>query len=423
MYRLDGGTYVCQSGSGFTKCAKPTILAPGTADLHDALTSHFHKLMGTGIYTNQEQRAMSFRFFENKYEDHLRTEQTWQNKPKIEEGLPMSPIITEDTENTIFKRFAMRFNPVFHFVGEWYGYAIGLLCLTAIIASFCGCARRMCWEINYVGCTPMIIMTACQGLWTVARMPYHMWRGTATAPATVAQKGTPFSFEEVELTGHGLSEDLTRSPPPPYNSNIKGWFGRRWRKWRSVPTAEFDTHLDPEIPAATAPEPIHSPNTVHLNNSMHHRQSSAPESASDIIETQPSGFQRFIKGGSHVHYQDEDRCPYPDVNKARSSRATDSTLRSLTLPTTSIVRQDAYYQQRQPIDQQPLTKEQLDALVKDSTDSLERSLNSVSLQSALRKPQNLNLTESKVTNYGSTNGTKTTPKVPSFIEDATSALE
>ena len=423
MYRLDGGTYVCQAGSGFTKCAEPTILAPGTADLHDALTSHFHKLMGTGIYTAQEQRALSFRFFENKYEDHLRTEQTWQNKPKIEEGLPMSPIITPDTENSIFKRFAMRFNPVFHFVGEWYGYAIGLLCLTAIIAGFCGCARRMCWEINYVGCTPMIIMTACQGLWTVARMPYHMWRGAATAPATVAQKGTPFSFEEVELTGHGLSEDLTRSPPPPYNSNIKGWFGRRWRKWRSVPTAEFDTHLDPDTPAATAPESIHSPNTVHLNNSMHHRQSSAPESASDIIENQPSGFQRFIKGGSHVHYQDEDRCPYPDVNKARSSRATDSTTRSFTLPTTSIVRQDAYYQQRRPIDPQPLTKEQLDALVKDSNDSLERSLNSANLQSALRKPQNLSLTESKVTNYGSTNGTNTNTKVPSFIEDATSALE
>ena len=423
MYRLDGGTYVCQAGSGFTKCAEPTILAPGTADLHDALTSHFHKLMGTGIYTAQEQRALAFRFFENKYEDHLRTEQTWQNKPKIEEGLPMSPIITPETENSIFKRFAMRFNPVFHFVGEWYGYAIGLLCLTAIIAGFCGCARRMCWEINYVGCTPMIIMTACQGLWTVARMPYHMWRGAATAPATVAQKGTPFSFEDVELTGHGLSEDLTRSPPPPYNSNIKGWFGRRWRKWRSVPTTEFDTHLDPDTPAATAPESIHSPNTVHLNNSMHHRQSSAPESASDIIENQPSGFQRFIKGGSHVHYQDEDRCPYPDVNKARSSRATDSTTRSFTLPTTSIVRQDAYYQQRRPIDPQPLTKEQLDALVKDSNDSLERSLNSANLQSALRKPQNLNLTESRVTNYGSTNGTNTNTKVPSFIEDATSALE
>ena len=423
MYRLDGGTYVCQAGSGFTKCAEPTILAPGTADLHDALTSHFHKLMGTGIYTAQEQRALSFRFFENKYEDHLRTEQTWQNKPKIEEGLPMSPIITPETENSIFKRFAMRFNPVFHFVGEWYGYAIGFLCLTAIIASFCGCARRMCWEINYVGCTPMIILTACQGLWTVARMPYHMWRGAATAPATVAQKGTPFSFEEVELTGHGLSEDLTRSPPPPYNSSIKGWFGRRWRKWRSVPTAEFDTHLDPDTPTATAPESIHSPNTVHLNNSMHHRQSSAPESASDIIENQPSGFQRFIKGGSHVHYQDEDRCPYPDVNKARSSRATDSTTRSFTLPTTSIVRQDAYYQQRRPMDPQPLTKEQLDALVKDSNDSLERSLNSANLQPALRKPQNLNLTESRVTNYGSTNGTNTNTKVPSFIEDATAALE
>ena len=423
MYRLDGGTYVCQSGSGFTKCAEPTILAPGTADLHDELTSHFHKLMGTGIYTTQEQRALSFRFYENKYEDHLATEQTWINKPNIEKGRPMSPIVTPETEDSIFKRFAIRFNPVFHFIGEWYGYAIGLLCLTAIIAGFCGCARRMCWEINYVGCTPMIILTACQGLWTVARMPYHMWRGAATAPATVAQKGTPFSFEDVELTGHGLSEDLTRSPPPPYNSNIKGWFGRRWRKWRRVPTAEFETHLDQDTTAATAPETIHSPKTVHLNNSMHQRQSSAPESTSDIIENQPSGFQRFIRGGSHVHYQNDDRCPYPDVDRATSSRATDSTNRSRTLPTTNIVRQDAYYQQRRPTDQQPLTKEQLDALVKDSNDSLERSLNSVSLQSALRKPQNLSLTESKVINYGSTNGTNATPKVPSFIEDATSALE
>ena len=49
----------------------------------------------------------------------------------------------------------MRFNPVFHFIGEWYGYAIGLLCVTAFIAGLCGCARRMCWEINVVGCTPV----------------------------------------------------------------------------------------------------------------------------------------------------------------------------------------------------------------------------------------------------------------------------
>ena len=317
----------------------------------------------------------------------------------------------------------MRFNPVFHFLGEWYGYAIGLLFVTALLAGLCGCARRMCWEINYVGCTPMIIMTACQGLWTVARMPYHMWRGAATAPATVAQKGTPFSFEDVELTNRGLSEDLTRSPPPPYNSNIKNWFGHRWRKWRNVPTEDFDTHLDPETPSATAPEPItsapiHSPKTFHLNNSMHNRQASAPESTSDLIN-EPSGFQRFIKGGSHVHYQHEDGCPYPDVARARSSRATDSTSRSLTLPTRNIVRQEAYNQQRQPFDQQPLTTEQLDALVKDSNDSLERSINSTSLQSALRKPQTLGLTETKVASYGAT----TNSKVPSFIDDAISALE
>jgi hypothetical protein len=181
--------------------------------------------------------------------------------------------------------------------------------------------------------------------------------------------------------------------------------------------------MEPETPAATAPEAIHSPNTVLLNNSMHHRQSSAPESASDIIENQPSGFQRFVKGGSHVHYEDEDRCPYPDVARARSSRATDSTCRSQTLPATSNFRQEAYYQQRRPIDQQPLTKEQLDALVKDSTDSLSRSLNATNPQSTLRKPQSLGLTEARITNYGSTNTTTADPKIPSFIEDATAALE
>ena len=77
MYRLSGGTYVCQSGSGITRCAKPTILMPGTADLHDSLTNQFHKLMGTGIYTKAEQQQIDFRFHEQQYEDHLRSEQTY----------------------------------------------------------------------------------------------------------------------------------------------------------------------------------------------------------------------------------------------------------------------------------------------------------------------------------------------------------
>ena len=121
-----------------------------------------------------------------------------------------------------------------------------------------------------------------------------------------------------------------------------------------------------------------------------------------------------------VHYED-DTCPYPDVARARSSRATDSTCRSQTLPATNNVRQEAYYQQRRPIDQQPITREQLDALVKDSNDSLSRSLNASA--TALRKPQSLGLTEARITNYGSTNATTADPKIPSFIEDATAALE
>ena len=156
---------------------------------------------------------------------------------------------------------------------------------------------------------------------------------------------------------------------------------------------------------------------------MHHRQSSAPESASDTIEVQPSGFQRFIKGGSHVHYEDEDRCPYPDVDRARSSRATDSTCRSQTLPATNIVRQEAYYQQRRPADQHLFTKEQLDALVKDSNDSLGRSRGAADPQPALRRPQSLMLTEAKIASHGSTNGTAAAHKLPGFIEDATAALE
>ena len=392
MYRLEGGTYVCQSGSGITRCVDPTILFPGTADLHDALTSHFHKLMGTGIYTDAEQRQLNFRFYENKYEDHLRTEQTYNNKPNVEKGLPMSPAISPEAESSIFKRFAMKFNPVFHFLGEWYGYAIGILCCTAILAAFCGCSRRMCWEIKYVGCTPMILMTAFQGLWTVARMPYHMWRGAATAPATVAQKGTPFDFEDVELTGHGLTEKLTRSPPPPYTSNLKQRLTNRWRRWRRIPTEDYKPQpaRNMDAPPASAPEDapvertIHSPKTVHLSTERE-LQSAAPSStATDIIEVHPSGFQRFIKGGSHVHQHMDDRCPYPDVDRATSSRATDSTDgRPFTLPRKEW---GPYYQQRYGLDQQPITPQQLDNLVKDSNDSLERSLNSLGAQSALRRP-------------------------------------
>ena len=87
MYRLSGRTYVCQSSSGITRCVDPTILTPGTADLYDALTNQFHKLMGTGIYTKAEQRQINFQFHEGKYEDHLRSEQTYRNKDNISHGL------------------------------------------------------------------------------------------------------------------------------------------------------------------------------------------------------------------------------------------------------------------------------------------------------------------------------------------------
>ena len=144
-----------------TRCADPTILTPGTTDLHDALTHQFHKLMGTSIYSAEEQCPIAFH--KGAYEDHLRSEQTYKNNPRITSGRALTPLPSEDIEVNRFKKFA----------------------------------------------------------WTVVRIPYHMFRGAATVLATMAQKGTPSDFEDIELTNKGLSETWTRSPPSPYNPTFR----------------------------------------------------------------------------------------------------------------------------------------------------------------------------------------------------------
>ena len=429
MYRLSGGTYVCQSGSGITRCASPTVLTPGTADLHDALTNQFHKLMGTGIYTKAEQRQIDFRFHEQQYEDHLRSEQTYKNKKNIRDGLPMTPAISPESEKDIFRRFAAKFNPVFHFLGEWYGYAIGLLFVTALLAGFCGCTRRMCWEIKYVGCTPMIIMTACQGIWTVARMPYHMWRGAATAPATVAQKGTPFDFEDVPLTGNGLNEQLTRSPPPPYNPSFKERMSNRWRQWRSP------SRNDPELGDPSAPESTEPSNTdiIRSPRPSYATQKYAPSDTSSslcgLVTTQPSGFQRFIPGGSADRCSNvdtiSDACPYPDVDKARASGHTHDGAHKtsieddqVSLPQRNLsIRQMAFFQRRYGAAGQHLTNQQLNTLVQDSTDSVNRAILAMPEdQQPLRKPVSLPATAMALSPPNASESSDTSD-VPIYIKD------
>ena len=145
-----------------------------------------------------------------------------------------------------------------------------------LVASCCGCTRRFFWEVKYVGCTPMLLMTLFQGLWTVAYILYHMFRGAATAPATVAQKGTPFDFEVVELTKEGLSETLTRSPPPPYNPSFRQRVADWWRKWNCVPAEDWEpmeskNNSTPTAPSSPNPSTVvHSPKTVRLttNNEL-----------------------------------------------------------------------------------------------------------------------------------------------------------
>ena len=355
----------------------------------------------------------------------------YKNKDNISQGRPMSPAISPESEKDIFRRFAVKFNLVFHFLGEWYEYAIGLLFVTALLAGFCGCTRRMCWEIKYVGCTPMIIMTACQGIWTVARMPYHMWRGAATAPATVAQKGTHFDFEDVPLTGNGLTEPLTRSPPPPYNPSFKERLSNRWRQWRQPAQSDQQNNGDPsapDSPTPSNPDVIHSPKVVHLTNRNKLASSDTSSSMRDTVITQPSGFQRFIPGGSNDRCSNmdsiNDTCPYPDVDKAGASDYSFEASPKVSIeddqanaPHRNLsIRQRAWYQRRYGNIGIQLTSQQLNALVKDSTESVHKAILSMPDEiPSLRRPDSLPMT-AKTLSPPADNSSDTSD-VPIYIKD------
>ena len=41
--------------------------------------------------------------------------------------MTLALVPSKDIKENLFKKFSRKFNPIFHFLGEWYGYVLGIL--------------------------------------------------------------------------------------------------------------------------------------------------------------------------------------------------------------------------------------------------------------------------------------------------------
>ena len=205
----------------------------------------------------------------------------------------------------------------------------------------------------------------------------------------------------------------------------------KWRRWRKPDKHNCQNNFDPSAPESKVPsnqDVIHSPKTVHLTNKNEFQSSDTNSSIQDTVITQPSGFQRFIPGGSNDRCSTmdstNDTCPYPDVERARSSDCSSPASSRISLEEDQAnipyrnmsIRQRAFYQRRYGNTGIPLTPQQLNALVEDSKKLVNKAILALSEElKPLRRPDLLPITSRALTTPPETSSQ--TLEVPEFIQD------
>ena len=173
MYKLIGGTYVCQTGRGLHTCEAPDILKPDSVSLSEQISHSFHKILGIGILSAATIRDFAIRVHEPFYRNVLKAQMVARNIAQgyVAKGKPLEPLPSINFSEEITDLVGAKISPAFSILGKTYVHIISAFVVLAIISGVLGIITRIYWEINNHGMTTRLVFVLFNGLWSASRMP------------------------------------------------------------------------------------------------------------------------------------------------------------------------------------------------------------------------------------------------------------
>ena len=180
LYKLTGGTYLCQEGTGLHRCKKPQLFIPNQ-NLPDFNTTHnIHKILGTGILSKTRIKALATRVYEPFYRETLLSQIAIRNtgKPSFNSSTKLEPIGSKQFIEILTNSISIEITPMYHTLGNAYFHIMAFFAVVTICTTMFGIAKRILWETKNHGWTPRILLVVFNSVWQASRMPLDLLKNT-----------------------------------------------------------------------------------------------------------------------------------------------------------------------------------------------------------------------------------------------------
>ena len=180
LYKLTGGTYLCQEGTGLHRCKEPQLFIPNE-NLPDFNTTHnIHKILGTGILSKTRIKAFATRVYEPFYRETLLSQIAIRNtrQPSFNSSTNLEPIGSKQFIEILTNSISIEITPMYHTLGNAYFHIMAFFTVVTICTTMFGIVTRILWETKNHGWTPRIILVVFNSVWQASRMPLDLLKNT-----------------------------------------------------------------------------------------------------------------------------------------------------------------------------------------------------------------------------------------------------
>ena len=129
LYKLTGGTYLCQPGTGLHRCKQPQLFIPNENLPNFNVTHDFHKILGTGILTTAKIKTFATRIYEPFYRQTLMSQMVIRNTedPSFNSSTNLEPMGSDHFIEILTNSVGYEVTPMFKTLGNAYFNVIAFL--------------------------------------------------------------------------------------------------------------------------------------------------------------------------------------------------------------------------------------------------------------------------------------------------------